>query len=574
MSADQQQSKPREDEPSAVDRAVRDAADKAEALRALAPSQKAELLDRIADGLSRVAADVVALGCQAKGIARGSAAEAEEWFAGPSVAVGLARHHAAAMRDVARSGRPGLPSWRVAQTRDGRVVTQLAPVFSGGSVIESGLSFRVLHLAGTTRAEVPQGQIAAAKGSGEPGVTAVLGAGNVASIPVADVIHAVFVEGRTAVLKMNPVNAYLRGPFEQALSPLIEAGYLRIVDGGAAVGAHLVEHKQVGHVHLTGSAETHDHIVWGPKGPDREARKAKGERLLQKQVTSELGNVSPAIVTPYLYSKGEIGAMAESLATQLTNNASFNCNAGKMLILPKGFPQRKLLIDTLVHVLEKVPLRKAYYPGARDRHAALSEGRKGAIHVGQPGEGELPWSLLTEVDPHDIAEPLLSTEPFCSLLSIVEVGSQNPGDYLKEVVRFCNERLWGTLSACLFVPPLFQEDGDVEHAVEQAIVDLEYGAVGVNVWPAVVYATPRAPWGGHPKGTLADVQSGIGFVHNPLLLPKIEKTIVTGPLAPLPKQPFIVGHKHALAAAKKLTAYADNPSLGAALGLAKTTLFG
>lgn len=564
----------REDSPSEVDRAIETAAGRAGDLARFAPEKKAELLDRVAEGLVKVSADVVALGCEAKGITRGSRTEAEEWFAGPSVCVGLARHHAAALRDIARQGRPRLPRFSVQRTREGRVVTRLPPLFSGGGLIETGLSFRVLHRPGTSKADVIHGQEALARAPEEPGTTAVLGAGNVASIPVADVIHTLFVEKRTAILKMNPVNAYLRGPFEQALAPLVEAGFLQIVDGGAAVGGHLVGHRSISHVHLTGSAETHDHIVWGPPGPDREARKARGEPLLKKGVTSELGNVSPVIVTPYLYSTREIRSIAENLATQLVNNASFNCNAGKMLVLPRGFPQRKLLLDTLASVLATVPLRKAYYPGAKDRYAALTSGRSGVLHVGKPEEGQLPWSIITEVDAASDSEPLLSTEPFCSVLSVVEVGSLQPDEFLAQAVKLCNERLWGTLSACLFVPPLFEDDGHVEHAVEQAIVDLEYGAIGVNVWPAVVYATPRAPWGGHPKGTPADVQSGIGFVHNPLHLPAIEKTIVVGPLVPAPKQPFLVGHRHALPAARRLTAYADRPSLGAALGLVKTTLFG
>lgn len=564
----------REDSPSQVDMAVARAAQSASEFAALPALQKAELAALIAEGLAKTAADVVALGCEAKGIVRGAPAEAEEWFAGPSVSVGLARHHAAALRQIQKNGRPSLSSFRIKRTRDGRVITDLAPMFSGGAVVESGVHFRVVHTAGTTKSQVTEGQQALAKPTASPGVTAVLGAGNVASIPVADVLHSLFVEHRPAVLKMNPVNAYLRAPFEAAFGPLIEKGFVQIVDGGAQVGSHLINHRDITHVHLTGSAETHDRIVWGPPGPERAERKKQNNPVLKKTVTSELGNVSPAMVLPYLYSNSEIRSIAESLATQLTNNASFNCNAGKMLVLPKGFPQRRFLLDTLSQILEKVPLRKAYYPGAFDRFEQLTSGRKSVKRIGTPHEEQLSWTLVTEVDPHAENETLFSTEPFCSMLSVVEVGSLDPVEFLHQAVAFCNEKLWGTLSACLFVPGLYQEDNIVEHAVEEAILKLEYGAVGVNLWPAVVYATPRAPWGGHPKGSPTDVQSGIGFVHNPLLLPNIEKVVVTGPLIQLPKQPYIVGHKHALSAAKKHAAYSDAPSLGAALGLAKTTLFG
>jgi aldehyde dehydrogenase (NAD(P)+) len=560
------------DGPSEVDRAVSAAAERAEAFSRLSMVQKAELLERLTRDLAAVSADIVTLGCAAKGIERGAPAEAEEWFAGPSVAVGLARHHAATLRQIAAKGRPSLPGSKVRRARSGRVISRLPPLFAGGGVVETGWSFHVLHTEGTAPADVTRGQEELARG-GEPGTTAVLGAGNVASIPIADVIHALFVENRTAVLKMNPVNAYLRGPFERAFAPLIAEKYVQIVDGGADVGGHLVNHPKITHIHLTGSADTHDRIVWGPPGEEQKARKQRGEPVLKKPVTSELGNVSPILVTPYLYSKREIRAIAESLATQLTNNASFNCNAGKMLVLPRGFPQRKLLLDALSAILDKVPTRKAYYPGAQERHAKLTAGRE-VLHVGSPQEGALPWSLVLDVNPRDWGDPLLSTEPFCSLLSVVEVGSLDPSEFLDQAVQFCNDVLWGSLSACLFVPPLYRDDGAVEIAVDRAIERLQYGAVGVNVWPAVVYATARAPWGGHPKATLADVQSGIGFVHNPLFLPRIEKVVVEAPLVPIPRPPFTVGHPHGLAAAKLLTAYAEAPSLGGALSVATATLFG
>lgn len=563
----------RESGASEVDRAVATAADRAEDFARLTPGKKAELLERVASGLARVAKEMVELGCEAKGIRLGSPVESEEWFSGPVIGVSLAHHHAMTMRDIAAKGKPRSPG-KVKQTAQGRVTTHLAPMTAGGGVVESGMSFRVLHTEGTRRDDVTKGQAEAARFDGPPGTTAVLGAGNVASIPVADVLHALFVENHTAVLKMNPVNAYLRSPFEKAFEPLIDAGYVQIVDGGAAVGAALVAHPRVGHVHLTGSSDTHDRIVWGPPEEQSE-RKKTGRRALEKRVTSELGNVSPMIVTPYLYSAREIRAMAEMIATEVVNNASFNCNAGKMLVLPKGFGQRRLLLDTLERVLGEVPVRKAYYPGARDRHAQLTAGRE-VIHVGRASEtdGTLPWSIVVDAEARNPADPLFATEPFCSMLTVVEVGSLDPAEFLEHAVTFCNETLWGTLAASLFVPPLYHDDDAVEHAVEKALVNLQYGAVGINVWPAIVYATARAPWGGHPSSTLEDVQSGIGFVHNPLYLPRVEKTIVEAPLVPIPRPPFVAGHPHALAAAKKLVEYAESPSLGRAVSVAVATLLG
>ena len=47
---------------------------------------------------------------------------------------------------------------------------------------------------------------------------------------------------------------------------------------------------------------------------------------------------------------------------------------------------------------------------------------------------------------------------------------------------------------------------------------------------AVGYAVGTTPWGGHPSTTLADIQSGQGWVHNSCMLEGIDKCVVRGPL--------------------------------------------
>ena len=59
---------------------------------------------------------------------------------------------------------------------------------------------------------------------------------------------------------------------------------------------------------------------------------------------------------------------------------------------------------------------------------------------------------------------------------------------------------------------------------------LRYGAVGINQWSAVAYPLGATPWGSHPSTTLADIQSGQGWVHNSCMLENIEKCVVRGPL--------------------------------------------
>src|SRR5262249_55255840 len=153
---------------------------------------------------------------------------------------------------------------------------------------------------------------------------------------------------------------------------LIEAGFLRIVYGGAEVGAYLCAHPAIDEVHVTGSAATHDRIVWGPPGPERDRRKSLGTPLFTKPVTSELGNVSPVVIVPYLYAHDELWYQARCVASQVVNNASFNCNAAKVIVVSSKWAQRELFLEMLAKVFAATPARRAYYPGALDRYVELT----------------------------------------------------------------------------------------------------------------------------------------------------------------------------------------------------------
>lgn len=72
-------------------------------------------------------------------------------------------------------------------------------------------------------------------------------------------------------------------------------------------------------------------------------------------------------------------------------------------------------------------------------------------------------------------------------------------------------------------------------ALEAAIAQLRYGTIGINAWTGLGFLTPRAGWGAYPGHQRNDIQSGRGTVHNALLLPHVERTILTGPFRPMPR---------------------------------------
>jgi len=541
---------------------------KAKEFARLAPRAKADLLRGILPRIVDASRDWVVAACRAKGIPASAPVAGEEWIAGPMVTVRNVRLLAEGLEAIARSGR--LPFGRSARTRaDGRVEVDVFPAGPFDSLTSTGFSCKVLLQEGVGRIEAEERQGSFYKKRDPDGeVALILGAGNVSSIPPMDALYKMFVDGAVCVVKMNPVNEWM-GPFlEKTFEPLIARDFLRVVYGGADAGGYLSQHPEVDSIHITGSDKTHDLIVWGAPGPERDRRKAAKDPLLKKKITSELGNVSPIAFTPGVYSDDELWFQARNLATMVVNNASFNCNAGKMLILPKGWPLKEKLMSLVAKALAQVPPRKAYYPGALERYASLTSGHARVDKFGQATADALSWALIRDVDGSNAHEVLFHAEPFCGILSQTEVGSNDPVEFLAAATTFCNDTLWGTLNATIVVHPRVEKDPAVERALDRAIVDLRYGSVAINHWPALVYGFVTPPWGGHPSATLEDIQSGLGWVHNTFMLEGVDKSVVRGPLRTGMKPAWFYDNKSTHVIGERLTRFEAAPSWLKAPGLA------
>ena len=520
--------------------------------------RRLDLVRSMLAGVGRIAERAVAVACEAKGVPRGTPVEGEEWIASPYVMARLLRELHESLRALASLGNTPLST--PVETADGRLTAQVVPTGRMDALLFPGARADVLFQPGTTREDVEVTRAAFHKAPPHGGkVCLVLGAGNVNSIPAADVATKLFNEGKVCVLKMNPVNAYLAPLLEEAFADAIAAGVLAIVHGGAEEGAHLASHPAVDEIHITGSNRAHDAIVWGPPGPDRAARVSRGAPLLAKEITSELGNVTPVLAVPGAWSDRELAYQADSVAGMVTHNASFNCIAGKMLITPRGWALRDRFLGLVREALARSPARRAWYPGAEERYRSLTAGRASVARIGG-GEGTLPWTLVTGLDPGDTADPAFTTEPFCAILSEAAVGSEDPVEFLDAAVRFCNERLWGTLSAAVLVSGRTERDPALAAAVQGATRALRYGTVCVNVWPGMAFALASIPWGAYPGSPLQDVQSGRGFVHNSRMLERVEKTVLRAPAWSPVKLPYFPSHRSAHVLGRRLTRLAESGS--------------
>jgi acyl-CoA reductase-like NAD-dependent aldehyde dehydrogenase len=499
-----------------------------------------------------------------------NADRAEEWIVGPLPTVRLCRLLGDSLEQIHRDGRPQLGTGGRIRL-DGRVEIDGFPHGALDRIGFRGFRGSVMLAEGIDRAAARQRQ-AGFYHQRDPdgGVSLVLGAGNVSSIPAMDVLSKMFVEGWVCLLKMNPVNEWAGPILDRALAPLVSAGYLRIVYGGGTVGGYLVEHPDVDDVHITGSDHTHDRIVWGPPGPDHDRRRAVGQPRLPKPISSELGNISPVIIMPVDYRDDQLAFMAANLATMVSNNASFNCNAAKMVITARQWPQHDALWGLVARRLAATPARAAYYPGAFDRYQRLTAGRDLLI-PGRSGDGELPWTIIRGLDAGR-PDPLFTTEPFCGLVSDLVLPARDPIEFLSTATRFCNDTLWGTLNAALMVAPEAERDGTVLAAIDRAVADLRYGTVAINHWPALGYGVGTLPWGGHPSSTLRNIGSGLGWVHNSFMLEGIEKVVVRGPLVVRPQPLWFAGNPKAVAVARRMTEHESAPSWRTVASVVATAL--
>lgn len=511
------------------------------------------LCEECVDSVAAAAVEWAELAAIHKGLSRTSPVLAEDLLSGPAVVARQLQLTAQTLRAVQNHGRPSLPG-RPVRLGNGQLSI---PVFPTAGLYDS-LTFIGIRGSVRLHADVVEtdihGQLPAAAAKDDlKSVTVVLGAGNVSSIPATDSLNRIMFEGSRVLLKLNPANEYLRPVFERAFAPLINARLLRILTGGADVGEALIQNEAVDAVHITGSVATHDAIVWGTNPDERLRRKQANDPLLKKVVTSELGNVTPWIVVPGLYSARQLNSQAQHVAASITNNASFNCLATKLIVTSKNWAQRERFLQLVQHHLAETPLRPAYYPGAVERYQRFSGTRMQANE-----RGCLPWTLLTEVSVEERPE-LFHEESFVCVCAETQLAGDTPEQFLDAATEFVNDRVHGTLCASVTVPPGFRRQHRDEF--ERCLAELRYGSVCVNQWSGLAYGLTSPPWGAFPGATLKDVQSGIGNMHNTYLLDRVEKTVLEGPLVNFTQPIWFPSHRNAVNVATRLLRLYHHPSM-------------
>ncbi|CAN5308850.1 aldehyde dehydrogenase family protein [soil metagenome] len=523
-------------------------------------TERAQLISRVHAAITPAAELWATTASEIKGLAGDSQLRGEEWISGPYATLSGAGTLAKTIAALA-SGASPLDGIRFGTAPGGRVTVPFLPHDAKEALLFNGFHGEVWMPPGVTeatvRSQVGLGELHPTESGG---VGLVLGAGNITSIPPLDVLYEIVAENRSVLLKLNPVMARMLPVYTAALAPLIEFGVLRIVQGAAAVGSYLAHHAKISHVHITGSAATHDAIVWGG-GAEGAARRAAGTPLLTKPITSELGGVAPIIVVPGAWTKRDLRFQAEHVATMRLHNGGYNCIAGQVVVLSSGWPQKAEFVAELRAAIERTPGRTAWYPG--------SDGRVDGAKASYPAAENLEGCLLIDVTGGGDAHDLQTTEYFSPVLGVVEVAGSGQA-FLDAAVTTVNDDFVGTLGANVIVQP--KDRSALGAGFDEAIARLEYGTIAINTWTGLGFLSAPAPWGAFPGHTLEKVGSGIGRVHNAFLLDAPERTVVTGPFRPFPrsfahgeftlfpKPPWFVTARSAATTGRRLAAYAAKPS--------------
>lgn len=220
-----------------------------------------------------------------------------------------------------------------------------------------------------------------------------------------------------------------------------------------------------------------------------------------------------------------------------------------MIVTAKNWSQRDAFLTEFHQALAQTAARKAYYPGAIERYQAFLARYPLAKSLGDTGEGVVPWTVIPEV-PAQRGEYVLENEAFCALVAEVALDARDAGRFLERAVAFGNEVVWGTLSCTLLIDPQTEKTHKI--AVDQAIAEWRYGAIGINIFTGVSFALMSTPWGAYPGHTLEDIQSGRGVGHNAYLLDHPQKSVTRAPFDAYLTPPWFTGHRRALEVGQKM----------------------
>lgn len=455
------------------------------------------------------------------------------------------------LEDIRAYGRPRL--FKKIRQEEDRVQVEIFPHDFKDSILWHRVKGTIYLKSGTRVIDFEQYQTNYQDPEFQGALSLVLASGNYAHLTFSDVFHKLIAEKNVVLVKINPVKGYLFGILSTVLKPFIEAGVVRIIEGGPLVGQYASHHPLLDTIHMTGSDKTFEAIVYG-NGAEGTENKKKDRRLLNIPITGELGCVTPIILVPGEWQEEDFHYQAKNIISMLGFNAGFTCCAPRVLIMPKEWKGSLRLLHLIRHYMKVLSIASNYYPGTDERIKILETQYPHLEKIGLYDATHQPWMLMTNLDP-DQNEYAFKVEVWAAFMSQVYLSFQNVSAYLNAAVEFANSQLWGTLSAMILIDKKTQKQLEKTGCLSQALRKLRYGVVTINIFSGHANGLGLFPWGGYPGSNYQDIQSGNHYVNNLLLLKNVEKTVVQAPFRPWPKSLLLGTNKKLIKVAHAFSRY-------------------
>ena len=438
------------------------------------------------------------IGADNKGI-KGSTAEGEEWLGGPFASTIALQYYIDYLKnDIKFIDEKSISENKINVFPNKNIEKLLFPYVTADIHFNKNMSIE---------------DILNARGFGnrlgfKKGITLILGAGNVSSIPLLDTIYDMVVNRHCILLKLNPVNEYLKPVFEKVFENFISRGFMIVTTGDTEISSYMTNHLGITNMHLTGSDKTYEKIVYGSVLPEKDKGKKTLIKRNKKPFTTELGNVTPFIIHPGNWSSGEIKYQARKIVAAKLNNNGFNCIAAQVIVVPKGWKHSEKLVEAIKKQLSNEKDRLAYYPDSLNNlNNLLSE-----KNVQQVNDESCATPHLTkDLDLNDHYE---NNEVWSSALFFKYINYDNEQDYASKSIDYVNNEVWGNLGVAVLIKK--HNSRKNKELLNSYVQNLNYGTVAINEWPALGFIIPTMPWGGYPGNKDSDIQSGQGYVHNAL----------------------------------------------------------
>ncbi len=383
------------------------------------------------------------------------------------------------------------------------------------------------------------------------GIIAVLGAGNYSSS--IEMITALFLENCAVVHRPHRINAHTDTVWAKVMEPLIEIGALRFCKGDQ--GRELTRDTRLNMIYFTGGTETARTI----------------ESTAKAKLVSECGGNNPCIIVPAKkpWTKKEIEHQAMNFAFSLKINGGAVCGRTQTIVTSRNWKQREEFLRALEWALvEGTPASATYYPGSKSVQEDFMRNHPGG-KILRPENGRYKNTEFLFIRDAGQDSFAARTEAFCKIAAEIPLDVPADADsFLAAAVKFCNDKLLGTLASAIVI------DNETralhEDALNKAVTDLQYGAVGINTLPPMIWLNPYLTWGGNDT---EQIVSGHGNFGNILCFQNVEKSIAYSDFMS-PGHMMIKNKATYNKVLLKMTDYAIKPSWGKLFAMMFTAISG